>query len=181
MSRIPVASGGLLRRLADPNWTIAGVGGFNGTLNATTGRVKTDILWRNPYTGQNAIWFMDGTTLSSSAFMTSASPAWTIAGVGDYNGDGKADIVWRNKSNGQNAIWLMNGATMISSGVFMATVADLNWTIVGSGDYNGDGQADILWRNKSNGQNSIWLMNGASISSSVFMATVSDLNWTVAG
>src|SRR5882724_3108308 len=180
MNGVTIASSAFLPTLADPNWTIAGVGGFNGTLNATTGRVKTDILWRNTANGQNAIWFMDGTTVSSTAFMTSVSTAWTIAGVGDYNGDGKADILWRNKSNGQNAIWLMNGATT-SSGVFMATVADLNWTIVGTGDYNGDGQTDILWRNKSNGQNSIWLMNGVSISSSVFMATVSDLNWTVAG
>src|SRR2546430_9186189 len=29
--------------------------------------------------------------------------------------------------------------------------------------FDGDGKADILWRNKSTGQNAIWFMNGGSI------------------
>jgi len=28
------------------------------------------------------------------------------------------------------------------------------------GDFNGDGRADILWRNSSTGENYVWLMNG---------------------
>jgi len=120
MNGVTIASSAFLPTLADPNWTIAGVGGFNGTLNATTGRVKTDILWRNPYTGQNAIWFMDGTTLSSSAFMTSASPAWTIAGVGDYNGDGKADILFQ-KTDGTPVIWTMNGTNVTGTTINVFT------------------------------------------------------------
>src|SRR5205807_925371 len=48
-------------------------------------------------------------------------------------------------------------------------------------DFNGDGKADILWRNSGTGENTIWLMNGAAISSAAVFATVSDLNWTVAG
>ena len=34
-----------------------------------------------------------------------------------------------------------------------------NWTIVGTGDFNGDGKSDILWRDTS-GTVAIWLMNG---------------------
>jgi hypothetical protein len=30
------------------------------------------------------------------------------------------------------------------------------------GDFNGDGKADILWRNGSAGQVEIWLMNGTT-------------------
>ena len=32
-------------------------------------------------------------------------------------------------------------------------------------DFNGDGKTDILWRNKSTGQNVVWLMNGTTYSS----------------
>ncbi len=41
---------------------------------------------------------------------------WTIAGTGDFDGDGKSDILWRNSRPGEVAIWLMNG-TSIASGV----------------------------------------------------------------
>ena len=34
-----------------------------------------------------------------------------------------------------------------------------SWHIVGTGDFNADGHADILWQN-DNGTPAIWLMNG---------------------
>ena len=37
-------------------------------------------------------------------------------------------------------------------------------------DFNGDGQADILWQNSS-GARAIWLMNGTTYSSSVYFGT----------
>jgi hypothetical protein len=35
-----------------------------------------------------------------------------------------------------------------------------NWSIVMTGDYNGDGKSDVLWRDTS-GDVGIWFMNGA--------------------
>ena len=47
----------------------------------------------------------------------------------------------------------------------------------GSGDVNGGGKADILWRH-STGVVSIWLMNGATIALNASVAS-SDTAWTV--
>jgi hypothetical protein len=33
---------------------------------------------------------------------------------------------------------------------------DINWWITGVDDFNGDGKADLLWRNYSTGRNAIW-------------------------
>ena len=54
------------------------------------------------------------------------------------------------------------------------------WQVAGNGDYDGDGDADISWRNTSTGQNWMYLMNGATIESSVGVNTVS-MDWEVAG
>jgi Cysteine-rich secretory protein family/FG-GAP-like repeat len=136
------------------DWTIQGVGDFNGD-------GKTDILWRHT-SGAAHIWLMNGTTSSSSSGSPgSVATDWTIQGVGDFNGDSKTDILWRHTS-GVVHIWFMNGTTIGSSGSPGSVATD--WTIQGVGDFNGDAKADILWRHIS-GVVYIWLMNGTSISS----------------
>ena len=68
-----------------------GVGDFDGD-------GKSDILWRNSTTGQVYLWFMNGTTITSSGSVTYVSSDWVIQGVGDYDGSGRAGILWRNST-----------------------------------------------------------------------------------
>ena len=72
----------------------------------------------------------------------------------------------------------MNGATIVSS-LGINTVASAAWEVVGTGDYDGSGTADILWRNGSTGQNWMYLMTGATIDNSLGVNTVSDAAWQV--
>jgi hypothetical protein len=55
-----------------------------------------------------------------------------------------------------------------------------DWVIQGVGDFNGDGYADILWRNSTTGEVYIWLMNGSTFASSGSLGYVSS-DWTIAG
>lgn len=140
-----------------------------------------DLLFRNQLTGQDAIWLMNGTALTTGKYTTAVPDAnWSLAGAGDFNSDGHSDLVWRNQATGEDAIWLMNG-TSLSTGVFTTSVADLNWQIVGIGDFNSDGNSDLVWRNQATGENAIWLMHGSSLVTSVFTTPVTDLNWQIVG
>ena len=67
----------------------------------------------------------------------------------------------------------MNGST-ITSAPFIATIADTNWEIKAGQDLNADRRLDLVWRNKANGQNILWLMNGAAINSAAFTATIAE-------
>lgn len=49
------------------------------------------------------------------------------------------------------------------------------------GDFNGDGRADVLWRNLQTGENAVWLMNGGTIVTGAFLPTISDPNWQMVG
>lgn len=65
--------------------------------------------------------------------------------------------------------------------VAIGGASDLNWSIVGTGDFNGDSRPDILWRNTANGANVVWYMNGATYAGSGVVGGVVDQNWKVAG
>jgi hypothetical protein len=49
-----------------------------------------------------------------------------------------------------------------------------------SGDFNGDGKQDILWRNTQTGEVDIWFMNGASVTAKASVGTVG-LEWKIIG
>jgi hypothetical protein len=74
----------------------------------------------------------------------------------------------------------MNGAAFSSYSLIDA-VADTNWEIVGTADFNSDGKTDILWRNKSTGQNIVWFMNGTTYSSYAELLQITDTNWEIVG
>lgn len=147
-----------------------------GDLN---GDGKGDILWRNIATGQNAVWLMNGGSVSGGALLPSISDlTWSIVGEGDFDGDGNVDILWRNIATGQNAIWFMNGTTLLN-GQFLTSMTDLNWQVAAVGDFDGDGRADILWRNTSTGEVALWLMNGSTLAQNVALPTVADPSFVV--
>jgi len=69
------------------------------------------------------------------------------------------------------AVWIMKGASVGQHSVI--TSVRRQWTAVGgSAIFNGDGKADILWRNTSSGDVALWLMNGAAIASGTFITTL---------
>jgi len=119
-----------------PTWHVKASADFNGD-------GKADILWQND-NGQAVIWLMDG-----------------FNQIGSQAGSGLAE------SMTGGSLWNDRGIVPIGAIGDPATDGDPQvggnpgptWHVVGAGDFNGDGKADILWQNDS-GQAAIWLMDG---------------------
>jgi hypothetical protein len=175
-----------LNTISDLSWEIAGTGDFNGDGD-------TDILWRNYGSGElsgwNVIWYMNNGWTTGFGYLNGISDLdWRIAGTGDFNRDGRMDILWRNYGSGEfsgwNVIWYMDGEGIASFG-YLYGISDLDWQIVGTGDFNRDGHMDILWRNYGSGEfsgwNVIWYMDGEGIAGFGYLYGISDLSWQIAG
>jgi hypothetical protein len=118
---------------------------------------------------------MDGLSRTSSGLLPSVDPAsaWQIEQAADLDGDGKADLVWRNTSTGQNAVWFMDGLTRTSSGLMPPVGPASGWQIEQAADLDGDGKADLVWRNTTTGQNAVWFMDGLTRTDSGLIPSVS--------
>jgi hypothetical protein len=51
-------------------------------------------------------------------------------------------------------------------------------SLVLTGDFNGDGMTDMLWRNTASGDASIWFMNGMAIASTGAVGNI-PTSWNV--
>jgi hypothetical protein len=183
-----------LRQLTDTNWKAEGIEDYNRD-------GIDDILWRNPNSGENVIWLMkngsNGIEFDREvAIAPLIGSEWEIEDVDDFTGDGFKEILWRNNETGQNAIWEVlfdqtNTTQPLSvdspNSKFIAPVTDTSWRIQGSGDFNNDNIADIVWQEEGTGKNAIWLLKnenggaGPTVDKGYFLNTVDDKNWTIEG
>jgi hypothetical protein len=152
--RSPLGTG-VVHAAGDP-WINVGIADFDRD-------GKVDVLMRHETTGTVEAWLLDGIFIDRKRPLPNQVQdlAWSVRGVGDFNGDGHADILWHHAAAGQLVLWLMDGLNM-TSGSFIDTsdVLDPDWRPATIGDFNGDGKADLLWHNAPADELWAWFMNG---------------------
>lgn len=76
----------------------------------------------------------------------------------DIDGDGNSDIVVRNAAAGKLGHWRMRGHTVVSAPRSQSYASQL--ALVATGDFDGDGRTDILWR-RANHTFRLWTASGS--------------------
>ena len=155
-------------------WPISGVGDFNGDSDS-------DILWRNPTTGQVDQWQIKNGSWSKSIDLGATKAAnWQLAGVGDFDGDGASDVLWRDITTSKVDQWHMLNGNWAKS-IDLGNTKGADWSLAGVGDFNGDGTSDVLWRKADTSQVDQWEMKNGNWSKSIDLGATKGSTWTLAG
>lgn len=139
-------------------WDFAGAGDFSGD-------GKSDLLFINSANNGIAVWEMDGTMVTAASQVGTMDDGHHFAGLADFDGDGKTDVLTVNDATHDVNVRLMDGAQPTAD----ATVGTINaaggWHLTQSGDFNGDGKADLLFLNDTTHGVAVWEMDGTTVMS----------------
>jgi serralysin len=133
---------------------------------------KTDLVSRS-FSGSSALYAFEWDTSASGSFRNSGffrnsgTGVWrSIAGLGDFGGDGRTDVLvfdaGLNRLSIASQIVAASGAGGLQTDTALTSVAGLDWRVMGCGDFNADGRSDIAWRNVD-GSIAVWLMDGVNV------------------
>ena len=125
----------------DLDWQVAGIGDLNGDGRDDVLLRHTDGRWDYyPMDGRNPIADQRGL-----AGLT-RNLAWSVAGIGDLNGDGRDDVLLRH-TDSRWYYYPMNGRRFLTDARgYAGLTRNLAWQVAGIGDLNGDGRDDVLLR-----------------------------------
>jgi hypothetical protein len=141
---------------------------------------RPDVVKYNPATNQTQVWLMNGTVVESTVVLPNAPDLnWRLQATDDFTGDGKTDLLWRNYQTGGLSVWGMNGITRTEPAISLGTVSDANWQVRATGDFNGDGLVDVVWRNGVTGQTVIGVLGNHTFSAWIWLPEVTGINLNI--
>ena len=120
------------------------------------------------------LWSRVGSSFTIQRVAANYPVGWTLAGIGDVNGDGKDDLVWQQAGN--LVCWIMDGGVVTRTSSFHVSS---QYHVIGVGDFNGDSLLDLLWTSSANDLY-VWRGNGAGFVAER-SATAYPAGWTLAG
>ena len=135
-----------------PEWQIVAVEDF-------TGDGKQDILQRDLETSNYRLWCLNTNNIGETIELPKMDSSWKITSIANFDGNKTQDIFWQTIT-GENRIWRMdaNGVEVVN----LPTINPSNVTVQHVGDFEGDGDTDILVRDKINGMIAIWESNATN-------------------
>lgn len=122
-----------------------------------------DVIWRK-VDGTGAAkgyvgWIYDAAGNVVSKRGLAQGGEWSLETAAYFTTGPVTDLLWRNTATNATTMWIMNADGTTARQKYIGGKDSPEWQVETSGDYDGDGDTDLIWRNSTNYQHSMWLMN----------------------
>ena len=155
------------------NWTLLGAIDLNNDGAA-------DMIYISP-NGQIRALMATAARSCANLLVGNVPAGFTALKLADFTGNSRGDILFRNNLTGEIQLMSLNAfglalppstaspddpnasctgsSLLVSSSSINLPPTDPSWKFYASGDFNGDGITDIVWRRTSDNSLVVWLMN----------------------
>ena len=135
-------------------WTPSYIGDF------ANDDASSDILFENSQTRQLGFWDMNGGVVQNWVVLGTYGEGWSVWDTADFTGDGSDDILfYKSGPNGSEyGYWdIDNGA--VTGWIGLGSTGVGTWYVAATGDFSGDGRADLFFYDVSTGATGLWRTN----------------------
>jgi hypothetical protein len=160
-------------------------------LSQVTEARRSEIFWRNP-NGTEVTWQLDNSKLVGAALINSPynTPAWSLKGIADMDGDGIKDQIYQNVTTRQLGYLPLTQANGLTTGAKAAVTPTFNnffgalagqvatpgvgWELIGIENIAGTAQADLIFYSRSLDRLVYWETNttGQFVGAGVFTSSL---------
>lgn len=145
-----------------------------GRLGSFSAPGQAELLWWGLNSNELVIWRMSGAQLVDTISWgpTAMGPRDLLRTVADFNGDGLSDLLWCDLASKDVKLWLLGprdgsqATENLPSGVArLLSLGKIEHDLfcVHAGDFNGDGNIDLLWRDMASGLLTLWLLDDEKV------------------
>ena len=154
-----------------------------------TGDGTSDVLLSFSGAGQTtlAAWAVANGAFAANVTLGSFADdsGWAFVGAGDFNFDGADDILLSFTAGGNVNLYdwrVANGVVQQTVNLNMGFATQSGWSVIGTGDFNGDGAADVLFQNSASGLVADWaVINGVAGAFTRIAGVTPNTGWSFDG
>jgi len=119
-----------------------------------------------------------GATYSGVFVLHGCRPFVSRLPVSDFDGDGVSDLLWRNVFTGENYLWQWADLSAYQGCAWPCPLPmNTLWVVEATGDFDGDGNSEVFWRNSASGENAVQTL----IAYAKAITGVTNPDWHVVG